>query len=163
MKLFDIEGNGNNIEVSDQVFKTLLNQFVENCFSLAKSYIVNHSSGLADFNHEIFGKDVGIIRKQYTVLINEIEDYILQNHLEKLYSILELLIEIDERIICAYKNSIINDREEILKIRLKKKVFRSIYHQHSSPPEIVIQFAQDSSKQIPELENLYSIIRKNIK
>ena len=163
MKKFDIEGNGKNIEVSDQVYKTLLNHFVENCYSLAKSYIVNHSSGLADFNHELFGKDIGIIRKQFTGFINEVEDNNLQNHLEKLFAILELLIDIDESIICAYKKNIFtNQEEEISEKNLKKYVFRSIYQQHNSPPEIVIQFAKDSSKQIPELEYQYNLIRKKI-
>jgi hypothetical protein len=76
-----------------------------------------------------------------------------------------LLIEIDERIISAYKEklNILDQEKKFLGgKKFKRNVFKNIYQQHDSPSEIVIQLAIDSAKLIPELEMLYNTIREEL-
>ena len=74
MAKYDIYGDGTVIEVSHRDFFILLTQFTEACFDLAQSYVVNHVSGLADFDHDEFKSNTERIQRQYKVAFNEVEE-----------------------------------------------------------------------------------------
>jgi hypothetical protein len=74
MAKYDIYGDGTIIDVSYQDFLGFLAQFTEACVSLAKSYIVNHASGLADFNNEYFKSNVERVNKKYLIASEGIDD-----------------------------------------------------------------------------------------
>ncbi len=160
---YDIFGNGTIIEVSDRDFLNLLTQWAENCYSLASSYIVNHVSCLADFNHVYFPESVQRVQQQYKVASEEIKDTLLRELTGSLDKLLKQLSGTDEKIIEAYKDAIFTISSKSKDDdNLKKMVYIYLHQKHHTPPTVVIQLAQESSTLIPKLEDLHQKIVINI-
>jgi hypothetical protein len=155
MKRYDIHGDGTIIEVSNREFLLLLVQFVEICCSLAKSYIVNHASGLADFGNEFFKSYEQRIQKQFTVAIQGIEDEELREQLVRLIELINMLSRTDDQIMAAYREAILQTSKSKKPIQdLKKEVYNYLYQRHLPPPVIVIQIAKETTENVPALEDL---------
>jgi hypothetical protein len=163
MAKFDVFGDGVVSEVSYKDFLILLSRLAETCSILSRSYIVNHASGLADFDNEYFILNKEKIQKQFLVASEEIEDKLLGEQINNLVALLDKLSKIDENIITAYRNAIIKKSKNInARIKLKNRVYRCLYQSHNPPPLMVIQFAQESAILLPELEILHNAILKRI-
>ena len=163
MTKFDIYGDGTIIDVSYQEFLRFLAQLAETCFSLAKSYIVNHASGLADFDNEYFGPNMDRVHRQFLVASDGMEDELLREKMSVLIRLLEILSDTDAKITMAYRDELGEKESEVNhEPNLKKRIFTHIHSKHRSPPTLVIQLAQESGKMIPELEDLRQIILEKI-
>lgn len=155
MKRYDIYGDGTIIDVSNREFLLLLVQFVEACFSFAKSYIVNHSSGLADFGNEYFKSYEERIQNQFTVAIQGIEDNELSEQLARLIELINILSKTDNQIVAAYREIISQTRRSKKPIQdLKKEVYNYLYQRHLPPPVIVMQLAEETAVFVPVLEDI---------
>jgi len=163
MKRYDIYGDGTMIDVSNREFLLLLAQFVETCFSFAKSFIVNHSSGLADFGDEYFRSYEERIQKQFTGVMQGIEDKELSEQLARLIGLVGVLSKTDHQIVAAYRETISQTRKSKEPIQnLKKEVYNYLYQRHLPPPVIVIQLAEETAVIVPILEEIKSKLDKKI-
>jgi len=69
-------------------------QLAETIFTLGRSFIVNHSSGLADFDQSLLSGDYTIARKRFYLLIRKVDDIELQSHFSVFFGQLAMLNKI---------------------------------------------------------------------
>jgi hypothetical protein len=163
MVKYDIYGDGKIVELSEDEFYKFLVKFANICFSLAKSYIGDHSSGLADFANERYKSTLGRIQKQYEIGVQGVSDEELKQNLFGLVNLLYRLSQIDDQVIAAYREAILKERlSKNPDKNLDKLVYKYLYRKHLPPPVIVKQIAEDTKIFIPELEDLHKKVVSRI-
>jgi hypothetical protein len=138
--------------------KFLLYQLPELIFTLGRSYIVNHTTCLADFEQKLLSNDFELVKQRYCLLIGKIDDLEYQSLLSKLFHYLSTLHEIDNEIIDAYCkefNISMNSRK-----RIKKKVYDLILQKKMKPPNNIIRLSEKSISIIPKFNKTYELLKK---
>jgi Asp-tRNA(Asn)/Glu-tRNA(Gln) amidotransferase C subunit len=138
----------------------LISNISEMIFTLGRSYIVNHTSCLADFDEKLLAEDYDKVKRYYLCLIQKMDDLELKSHFARFFNYLTQLYEIDNEIIQYYCDEL-NYSQKSRK-DLNSKVFDYLYQKKQTPPEKIIQLSSKSISIIPEFEKEYRFVNQYI-
>lgn len=147
MPSLDIDGKGTITNLTDYEFLMTLGRLAEGYKGLARGYVGNQSSGLADFKGTYYLPLMALVERQVSTIEGQIKDKELDDAFRALVSCLRKLSEIDELIVQeqAMLNGVSPTLESQDRIKLERRLKKNRKEFLSRPMTPKLQFLANES------------------